>query len=83
MHGNSKNLMLIAFLIIQSRRIRWAGLVARIAKRTVYRLLVRKPRERRPRCRWVDTIRMVLVEIGWSGVDGLVWIRIGTSGKIL
>jgi hypothetical protein len=25
----------------------------------------------RPRCRWVDNIKMELLEIGWSGVD---WI---------
>jgi hypothetical protein len=25
----------------------------------------------RPRCRWVDNIKMDLVQIGWSGVD---WI---------
>jgi hypothetical protein len=26
---------------------------------------------RRPKCRWVDNIRMALGEIGWDGVD---WI---------
>jgi hypothetical protein len=43
-------------------------------KRNVYRL-VRKPEGRRPlgrpRCRWLDNIRMDLVEVGWSDVD---WI---------
>jgi hypothetical protein len=35
--------------IIKSRRMRWAGHVARMAeKRTVYRLLVGKPEKRRP-----------------------------------
>jgi hypothetical protein len=42
-------------------------------KRNVYRLLVGKPEgERplgRPRCRWVDNIKMDLLEIGWGGVD--------------
>jgi hypothetical protein len=42
-------------------------------KRNVYRLLVRKQEGkrslRRPRCRWVDNIKMDLAKIGWSGVD--------------
>jgi hypothetical protein len=39
------------------------------------RLLMGKPEERRPlgrpRGRWLDNIRMDLVEVGWGGVD---WI---------
>jgi hypothetical protein len=62
--------------IIKSRRMRWAGHVARVGeKRNVYRLLVGKPEGRRPlgrpRRRWVDNIRMARLEIGWGGVD---WI---------
>jgi hypothetical protein len=45
-------------------------------KRTIYRLLVGK-REgkrllRKPRCSWVDNIKMGLVEIGWGEVDLIV-----------
>jgi hypothetical protein len=44
-------------------------------KRNAYRLLVGKPEGKRPlgrpRCRWVDNIRIDLLEIGWGGVD---WI---------
>jgi hypothetical protein len=44
-------------------------------KRNAYRLLVGKPEGRRPlgrpRCRWLDNIRMDLVEVGWGDVD---WI---------
>jgi hypothetical protein len=44
-------------------------------KRNAYRLLVRKPKGRRPlgrpRRRWVDNIRMDLGEVGWGDVD---WI---------
>jgi hypothetical protein len=44
-------------------------------KRNAYRLLVRKPEEKRPlerpRRRWVDNIRMDLGEVGWGGVG---WI---------
>jgi hypothetical protein len=65
--------------IIKSRRMRWAGHVARLGeKRTAYRLLVGKPEGKtplgRPRCRWVDNIRMDLGEVGWSDVD---WIGVG------
>jgi hypothetical protein len=62
--------------IIKSRRMRWAGQVARMgAKRNVYRLLAGKPEGRRPlgrpRRRWVDNIKMDLAEIQLGGVD---WI---------
>jgi hypothetical protein len=49
--------------IMKSRRMRWAGHVARMGeKRNVYRLLVGKPEGKRPLGRprhwWVDNIRM-------------------------
>jgi hypothetical protein len=55
--------------IIKSRRMRWAGHVARMGeKRKAYRLLVGKPEGKRPlgrpRRRWVDNIRMDLGEVG-------------------
>jgi hypothetical protein len=61
---------------IIKERIRWAGHVARMGeKRNAYRLLVAKPEGRRPlrrpRRRWLDNIRMNLVEVGWDDVD---WI---------
>jgi hypothetical protein len=37
----------------------------------------------RPRLRWVDNIKMDLREIGWDDVNGLIWLRIGTSGGLL
>jgi hypothetical protein len=60
--------------ILKSRRMRWAGHVARMGeKRNVYRLLVGKPERKRPlgrpRRRWVDNIRMDLGEVGWGDVD--------------
>jgi hypothetical protein len=62
--------------IMKSRRMRWAGHVARMGeKRNVYRLLVGKPKGKRPlgrpRRRWIDNIKMGLIEIGFSAVD---WI---------
>jgi hypothetical protein len=38
-------------------------------KRNAYRLLVGKRPLGRPRCRWVDIIRMDLGEVGWGNVD--------------
>jgi hypothetical protein len=58
--------------IIKLRRMRWAGLVARMGrKRNAYRLLEGKIPLGRPRGRWVDNIRMDLGEVGWGDVD---WI---------
>jgi hypothetical protein len=62
--------------IMKARRMRRAGHIARMGeKRNAYRLLVRMPEGKRPlgrpRDRWVDTIRMDLVEVGWGDVD---WI---------
>jgi hypothetical protein len=62
--------------IINSGRMRWAGHVARMGeKRNLYRLLVGKPEGKRPlgkpRRRWIDNIKMDLLEIGLSAVD---WI---------
>ena len=62
--------------LIKSRRMRWAGHVARIGEeRGMYRVLVGKPEGRRlmgrPRHRWVDNIMMDLQEVGCGHVD---WI---------
>jgi hypothetical protein len=61
-------------IIIKSRRMRWAGHVARMGeKRNVYRLMVGKPEGKRSlgrlRRRWIDNIKMALLEKGVSGLD--------------
>ena len=49
----------------KSRRLRWVGHVARMEEgRSAFKILTRKPTEKRPRCRWEDNIRMDLKEIG-------------------
>ena len=63
-------------LVIKSRRMGWAGHVARMGEeRGVYRVLVGKPEGKRPRGRpsgrWVDNIRIDLQEVGCGYVD---WI---------
>jgi hypothetical protein len=62
----------------KSRRMRWAGHVARMGEtRNAYRILVGKPEGKRrlgrPRRRWVDNIKMGLREIRWDGMD---WIEL-------
>jgi hypothetical protein len=61
---------------IKSRRMRWAGHVARMGEgRNVYRVLVGKPERKRPlgrpRRRSEDGIRMDLRESGWGGGCGV------------
>jgi hypothetical protein len=69
--------------MIKSRRLRWAGYVARMGeKRNAYRTLVGKRPPGRPRCRWVNNIKMDLRErqrerMGWIE---LIWLRLGTTG---
>jgi hypothetical protein len=55
--------------IIELRRMRWAGHVARMGeKKNVYRLLIGTPEGRRPlgrpKRRWIDNIKVDLLEIG-------------------
>jgi hypothetical protein len=77
-------------IIIKSRRMRWAGHVAQMGeKRNVYRLLLGKPEGKRPlgspRRRWIDNIKMDLLEIGLSVVDciGLAQVKYRwTAGKL-
>jgi len=62
--------------VIKSRRMRWAGHVARMRERRgVYRVLVGKPQGQRPlgrpRRRWEDNIKIHLQEVGCGGMD---WI---------
>ena len=71
--------------MIKSRRMRWAGHVARMGEeRGAYSFLVGKPEGKRPlgrpRRRWVDNIRMDLQEVCVGMWTGLGWPRIGTGG---
>jgi hypothetical protein len=67
--------------IIKSGRMTWAGHVARMGeKRNVYRLLVGKPDGKRPvgipKHRWIDNIKIDVLEIGLGVVD---WIGLAHS----
>ncbi|KAJ4448530.1 hypothetical protein ANN_10548 [Periplaneta americana] len=63
---------------IKSRRLRWAGHVARMGEsRNAYRVLVGRPERKRPlgrpRRRWEDNIKMDLREVGYDDRD---WINL-------
>ncbi|KAJ4446958.1 hypothetical protein ANN_13660 [Periplaneta americana] len=63
---------------IKSRRLRWAGHVARMGEsRNAYRVLVGRPEGKRPlgrpRRRWENNIKMDLREVGYDGRD---WINL-------
>jgi hypothetical protein len=73
--------------IIKSRRMRWAGHVARMGeKRNVYRLLIGNPGAKRPlgrpRRRWI-TLRWTFYRLNGVLWTGLVWLRIGAGGELL
>jgi hypothetical protein len=64
--------------MIKSRRIRWAGYVARVGEgRGVYRILVGRPEGKRPlgrpRHRWKYNIKLDIREIG---IDGAKLMRL-------
>jgi hypothetical protein len=66
---------------IKSRRMRWAGHVARMGEeRKVYKVLMGKPEGKRPlgrpRRRWEGGIRMNRREIGWGSV---AWIQLAQN----
>jgi hypothetical protein len=68
----------MALRVIKSRRMRWAGHVARIGEgRGLYRVLLGKPEGKRPlrgpRRRWEDNIKIDLQEVGCRGMD---WIEL-------
>ena len=74
--------------VIKSRRMRWAGHVARMEEgRGVYKVLVGKTEGKRslgrPRRRWEDNIKMDLQEVEKVCGDFLELAKIGTGGRRL
>jgi hypothetical protein len=72
----------ILFGVIKSRRMRWAGNVARMRdRRGAYRVLVGRPDGNRPlgrpRLRLENNIKMDFQEVGWGGMD---WIAVAEDG---
>jgi hypothetical protein len=74
--------------VIKSRKIRWAGQVARMGQgRGAYSILVGRPQGRRSletsRRRWEDNIKINLQEVEWGAWTGLIWLRTVTGGGLL
>jgi hypothetical protein len=74
--------------MIKSRRMGWAGHVARMGeKRNAYRILVGKP-ERKRQLENLDVDGRIILRRILERLDGMVWtglicFRLGTSGEIL
>ncbi|KAJ4435618.1 hypothetical protein ANN_18234 [Periplaneta americana] len=71
---------------IKSRRLRWAGHVARMGEsRNAYRVLVGRPVGKRPlgrpRRRWEDNIKMDLREVGYDGRDRITMAGLCEGGN--
>ena len=67
--------------VVKSRRMKWAGHVARMGeKRGVYRILVGKPERKTPIGRtwrrWEDNNKMDLQHVGCGGMD---WIELAQN----
>jgi len=74
--------------VIKSRRMIWAGHVARMRDRIgACRVFVRKPVGKRelgrPRHRWEDNIKTDVQEVGWRAWAILIWLKTGTGGMLL
>jgi hypothetical protein len=71
--------------VVKSRRMRWAGHVARMGEgKGVHRLLVGKPEGKRPlgrpRRRWEETKRWIFRKLEGVVGTGWSWFMIGTGG---
>ena len=71
--------------VVKSRRMRWAGHVARMGEdRGVHMVLVGKPEGKRslgtPRRRWEDHIKMDFRKLEGVVGTGWSWLRIGADG---
>jgi len=75
------------YFYIKSRRMRWAGHVARMREmQKSYIILVGKPGRKSPLGRSghksEDILGRILGKLGWKLWTELVWLRIGTSGAV-
>jgi hypothetical protein len=71
--------------VIKSRRIRWAGHVARMENRIgACMVSVERPERRsaleKPRCKCEDDIKMDPQEVGWEAWTALIWLRMEKGG---
>jgi hypothetical protein len=69
--------------MIKSRRVRWAGTVARIGE--MRKAMLGKPEGKKPlgrHRRRREDIKMHLGKWGWRVWTGFIWLRIHTSGGL-
>jgi hypothetical protein len=61
--------------VTKSRRLRWAGHLARVEEEKCIQVLLRtsegKRQLERTRRRWKNNIKMDLQEVRWGGIDGI------------
>jgi hypothetical protein len=73
--------------MIMSRGMKCAGHVARMVKRSAYRIFVEMSEGKRPlgrtRRRWVNSIKMDLREIGLGGMDWIDLVQDKDPGRVL
>jgi hypothetical protein len=85
---NEELMICTPFHVIKSRRMIWAGHVARMGDRIgACRVFVRKPVGKRqlgrPRHRWEDNIKTDIQEVGWGAWSRLIRLRTGEGGVLL
>jgi hypothetical protein len=73
------------FRVIKSRKMKWAGHVARMGtRRGAYRILVGKPKGKRPlgktRRRLEEIVKWIFRKWDWGAWAGMIWLRLGTGG---
>jgi hypothetical protein len=74
------------FWVIRLKKMRACG-VCVVEKKNMYRIFMRKPDGKRPhgrpRPRWDDSVKVYLEEKGCEVADGLICLRLRTSGRLL
>ena len=52
-------------------------------RRAAYRVLVERPEGKRPRLKWEDNIKWILMKLDGKAWTGLFWLSIGTGSGCL
>jgi len=72
--------------VIKLKRMRWTVHVTHMGEEK-YRILIgimeQKRQCEKPRHRWKDNITIDLKELRWEGTTGQIWLKTGTSDRLL
>jgi len=65
--------------------MRWAVHVAHMGEEKCRILMgiIEQKRHGKPKHRWKDNITVDLQELRWEGTTGQMWLKTGTSGRLL